>query len=246
MDIVLIVGLFCALIFLTHVSDKNDEKLQPSAPPTPPLPPPSPKRFVSVVFNEGDKKTYDYFFEDNLNLMVNDFVEVPVMNKFSGRSEYKIVKVQYVSAPGERSAYAWATVIRRVPPPPQKVYIPPPPPVYTPQPTRTVSPPAPIYTPQPTQPRPSSPPPIQPTPPSSAPYGKQFVQVIFKKRSKKRYDYFLGETQNVHVGDFVVVHVNINGKNTWKIAKVMYISSPGEISIHAKSPIIKKADYPKW
>lgn len=75
-----------------------------------------------------------------------------------------------------------------------------------------------------------------------------FVRVIFKKTSKKRYDYFLGENYDVQVGDFVVVYVNdkFSGETKWKIAQIVYISKPGEVSKHASSTVIKKADYPKW
>lgn len=77
---------------------------------------------------------------------------------------------------------------------------------------------------------------------------KRFVQVIFKKNSKRRYDYFLGENYDVQVGDFVVVwvHDKFSGENKWKIAKVLYISSPYEVSEKATSTVIKKADRPKW
>ena len=225
METVLIVGLLCALIFFLNSPNVKPAN-PPAPPPQPPQPLPLPKRFVSVVFKEEDKKTYDYFFDDNLNLMVNDFVEVPVRNKFTGKNEYKVVMVKYVSSPGERSEYAWATVIRRVPPPPQKPYVP--------QPSNTSQ-----------SPQIVSPPP-QPLPSRPNPLEKRFVQVIFKKHSKKRFDYLLGNNPDIRVGDFVVVHVNNSGKTTWKIAKVVYVSRSDEISNHAKSSIIKKADYPKW
>ena len=229
MDIVLIVGLFCALIFLTHLSDKNVDKLPHEPPLTPPLPPTPPKRFVSVVFKEGQTQTYDYFFEDNLGLMVNDLVEVPVNDRFTGRRELKIAIVKYVSAPGERSPLACATVIRRLPNPP------------TPSPKPVPPTPKSIPSSPPTPPKPPKP----STAPTTLPQ-KRFVQVIFKKRSKRRFDYLLGDNNDIRVGDFVVVHVSNGGKITWKIAKVMYISKPGEVSEHARSTIIKKADYPKW
>ena len=232
--------------------------------------------------------------------MVNDLVEVPVNDKFTGRREYKIATVKYVSAPGERSTYAWATVIRRLP------HLPPPPSPSPPE-ARKIIVEKPVYVPQPVvrevekiriveksiyvQPQssvqnispgkvspltpeqlrqnllnseeyptyPTIDPPQQPTRVISSPSpkpnypktdsvssSKQFVQVIFKKNSKKRFDYLLGDNNNIRVGDFVVVHVNHSGKTTWKIAKVMYISSPEEVSLYAKSPVIKKADYPKW
>ena len=77
---------------------------------------------------------------------------------------------------------------------------------------------------------------------------KVFVQVVFNKESKKRYDYFLGKNQDIQVGDFVEVYANKtdNGKPEWTIAKVVYISSPGETSDYAKSSIKRKSDYRKW
>ncbi len=77
---------------------------------------------------------------------------------------------------------------------------------------------------------------------------KKFCQVIFKKHSKKRYDYFLGKNNDIKVGDFVEVWATdkYSGKSKWKVVKVVYISKPGEISSYAESTIIKKAAYPKW
>ena len=77
---------------------------------------------------------------------------------------------------------------------------------------------------------------------------KTFVSVIFKEHDQKYYDYLLGDNYDVRVNDFVVVpvHDKITGKNMWKVARVKYISSPGEISLKARSAILKKADYNKW
>ena len=77
---------------------------------------------------------------------------------------------------------------------------------------------------------------------------KIFVQVIFNKDSKKRYDYFLGKNHDVQVGDFVEVYANKtdDGKPEWAVAKVVYKSSPGETSDYAKSSIKRKSDYRKW
>ena len=77
---------------------------------------------------------------------------------------------------------------------------------------------------------------------------KRFVSVIFKKGDKKRYDYFLGDNYDVNVDDFVVVpvHDKFSGRNTIKIARVKYVSAPGEVSYKAKSTVIRKADYRKW
>lgn len=223
MDIVLIVGLFCALIYFIHLSDKNVEKSVPVEPPKVTLPPP--ERFVSVVFKEGQERLYDYFIGDNYDLRVGDRVEVPVDSPYTGRG-IKIAIVKYVSRPGERSEYARATVFRKV---------------------NYVLPSAPTIQ---AKPKPNTstftPPPITNPPPTVGRSSKTFVQVIFKKRGKKRFDYLLGDNYDIRVGDFVVVHVNNSGKTTWKIAKVVYISKPGETSNHAKSEIIKKADYPKW
>ena len=89
---------------------------------------------------------------------------------------------------------------------------------------------------------------LPPPPPQALPSAKIFVQVIFKKNGKKRYDYFLGDNYNIKVGDFVEVYARDkwSGKKEWRVAKVMYISAPGEISRYANSTILKKADYPKW
>ena len=192
---------------------KINQPIQQS-PQSPPIPPPPPRRFVSVIFREGSGKLYDYFIESYHDLQINDLVEVPVRDKFTGEIGLNIAIVRYISKPGERSERAFATVLRKIEP-------------------LSPSQPTPLPTPKP------SPPPILPT-------EKRFVSVIFKKRAKKRFDYLLGDNYDVRVDDFVVVHVNISGKTTWKIAKVVYISLPGEVSPYAKSAVIKKADYPKW
>ena len=77
---------------------------------------------------------------------------------------------------------------------------------------------------------------------------KIFVSVIFKKHDQKYYDYFLGDNHDVKIGDFVEVYFNnkISGKTERRIAKVIYISKPGEISEYARSKIKSKADRPKW
>lgn len=239
-----------------RLSDKNVEQSKSIEPPkiTSPTPP---ERFVSVAFKEGQTKLYDYFIGGNYNLQVGDLVEVTVNSPYSGR-ELKIATVKYVSRLGEYSEHARATVIRKIqqPLPPPEI--------------RTVVVEKSVYVSQPiihevkqsycANVQPSS----QSTVPASQPMGttyqptplpttnrsfeseKIFVQVIFKKNGKKRFDYLLGDNHNVHVGDFVVVRVNNKGKTTWKIAKVLYVSQLGEVSPYAKSPIIKKADYPKW
>ena len=77
---------------------------------------------------------------------------------------------------------------------------------------------------------------------------KIFVSVIFKEHDQKYYDYFLGDNHDVKIGDFVEVYFNnkISGKTERRIAKVVYISKPGEISDYARSKIKGKADRPKW
>ena len=74
-----------------------------------------------------------------------------------------------------------------------------------------------------------------------------FVSVIFKANDRKYYDYFVGDN-DVQVGDFVEVYaVDKNDcKLKCKVAQVVYISKPGEVSKYAKTEIVKKADYPKW
>ena len=80
------------------------------------------------------------------------------------------------------------------------------------------------------------------------PASKTFVQVIFSPDAQRRYDYFLGNNPDIKVGDFVEVYVSDKerGRPAWSVAKVVYISKPGEISEHAKSKIKKKHDRYKW
>lgn len=75
-----------------------------------------------------------------------------------------------------------------------------------------------------------------------------FVRVIFKKNDTKYYDYLLGDNRDVKIGDFVEVYFNnkISGKTESHVAKVIYISKPGEISEYARSKIKRKAARPKW
>ena len=77
---------------------------------------------------------------------------------------------------------------------------------------------------------------------------KIFVSVIFKKHDQKYYDYFLGDNHDIKIGDFVEVYFNnkISGKTERRIANVIYISKPGEISEYARSKIKGKANRPKW
>lgn len=71
----------------------------------PQLPLPASEIFVSVIFREGDRKSYDYFVGDN-DVQVGDFVEVYFNNRSSGQVERRAAKVIYVSEPGEVSEYA--------------------------------------------------------------------------------------------------------------------------------------------
>lgn len=90
---------------------------------------------------------------------------------------------------------------------------------------------------------------VQPSPAQAPPPAdKTFVQVIFSPDSKKCYDYLLGNNPDIKVGDFVEVYVSDKerGKPSWSVAKVVYISQPGEVSEHAKSKIKKKHDRYKW
>lgn len=77
------------------------------------------------------------------------------------------------------------------------------------------------------------------SPSPALPSAKTFVQVIFKKNGKKRYDYYLGDNYDVRVGDFVEVYAydKWSRKSRLRIAKVLYISSPGETSAYAKTEI---------
>ncbi|MBR1806209.1 MAG: hypothetical protein IJ774_07480 [Selenomonadaceae bacterium] len=74
-----------------------------------------------------------------------------------------------------------------------------------------------------------------------------FVRVIFNEGDTKYYHYLLGDN-DVQVGDFVEVYATdkSDGKLKCKVAQVVYISKPGEVSKFAKTEIIKKADRPKW
>ena len=74
-----------------------------------------------------------------------------------------------------------------------------------------------------------------------------FVRVIFKAGDKKYYDYFVGDN-DVRVGDFVEVYFNnkASGKVERRVAKVIYVSEPGEVSDYARSKIKRKVDRPKW
>ena len=74
-----------------------------------------------------------------------------------------------------------------------------------------------------------------------------FVSVIFRKGDRKYYDYFVGDN-DVHVGDFVEVYFNnkATGRVERRVAQVIYVSEPGEVSEYARSKIKRKADRPKW
>ncbi|MCR5834784.1 MAG: hypothetical protein K6G55_09090 [Selenomonadaceae bacterium] len=78
--------------------------------------------------------------------------------------------------------------------------------------------------------------------------GKKFIQVIFKKHGKKRYDYLLGNNPDVQINDFVVVPVadRLTGEIVRKIAKVIYVSQANEISAYANSPIFGKINNYSW
>lgn len=81
-----------------------------------------------------------------------------------------------------------------------------------------------------------------------SPKVKRFVSVIFRKDDDKCYDYFIGNNQNIQVGDFVEVYIRDkdHGKPKRTIAKVVYLSEPDEISDFARSKIKRKADRNKW
>lgn len=75
-----------------------------------------------------------------------------------------------------------------------------------------------------------------------------FVRVIFRKDDTKYYDYLLGNVSDVHVGDFVEVYFSSkrSGEPEHTVAKVIYISEPGEVSEFAKSKIKRKSNRRKW
>ena len=74
------------------------------------------------------------------------------------------------------------------------------------------------------------------------------MRVIFSPDSKKHFDYLLGNNPDVKVGDFVEVYVSDKerGKPAWSVAKVVYISKPGEVSEYARSKIKRKSNRHKW
>ena len=89
----------------------------------------------------------------------------------------------------------------------------------------------------------SSPSKLELPPPSS----EKFVSVIFKEGDIKHYDYFVGDN-DIQVGDFVEVYFNnkSTGKVERRIAKVIYVSEPGEVSDYARSNIKRKSNRNKW
>ena len=74
-----------------------------------------------------------------------------------------------------------------------------------------------------------------------------FVSVIFREGDKKYYDYFVGDN-DVRGGDFVEVYFNnkASGKVERRVAKVIYVSEPGEVSDYARSNIKRKVDRNEW
>lgn len=77
---------------------------------------------------------------------------------------------------------------------------------------------------------------------------KRFVSVIFKKGGRKRYDYFVGDNQDLKVDDFVVVPVYENNPDKFdlKIVKIKYVGAYGEISTRAHSTVIGKINKRVW
>ena len=71
------------------------------------------KKFVSVIFNEGDEKSYDYFLGKHRNVHVGDFVEVYATDKTDGKPKWAIAQVVYVSKRGESSKYAKSTIVKK-------------------------------------------------------------------------------------------------------------------------------------
>ena len=91
----------------------------------------------------------------------------------------------------------------------------------------------------------ANPQPSHPALPS--PSTRTFVRVIFRADDEKYYDYFVGNN-DVQVGDFVEVFASDKdrGVPTCKVAQVVYVSKPGEVSDYAKSVIVKKVDRHNW
>lgn len=84
--------------------------------------------------------------------------------------------------------------------------------------------------------------------PKLPPPSGTFVSVIFKEHDTKYYDYLLGDNRDVQVGDFVKVYFNnkATGRVECRVAQVIYVSEPGEVSEYARSKIKCKSDRTKW
>lgn len=83
---------------------------------------------------------------------------------------------------------------------------------------------------------------------TTPPEPKTFVRVIFKKGSRKRYEYFLGDNFDVKVGDFVEVWATskFSGRDELKIVKVVYVSETDEISYKATKTVVGKSELRGW
>lgn len=70
---------------------------------------------------------------------------------------------------------------------------------------------------------------------------EKFCSVRFPGRSKKTYDYFIGDLEDIEVGDIVEVFVHDRWTETIvkKLATVTYLSRDGEVSPYARSTVIK-------
>lgn len=70
---------------------------------------------------------------------------------------------------------------------------------------------------------------------------EKFCKVRFPGRSKKTYDYFIGDVKDIEVGDIVevFVHDRLTKTISKKLATVTYLSQDGEVSYYARSTIIK-------
>ena len=128
---VLVAVLLCVIIFLLYLLNENknevlklkherrdrENKTVDTSPQiqSPPLLQPPVYRgiFVSVIFNKGDQKSYEYLLGDNRNVKVGDFVEVYAKNKASGEVERHIVQVVYLSKSGEISRYAKSAILKK-------------------------------------------------------------------------------------------------------------------------------------
>ena len=94
---------------LQTISDISSSTVQTQTPPT------NEKTFVRVIFNENDRRYYDYLLGNVRDVHVGDFVEVYATNKFAQEPSSKLFAAQviYISKPGEKSEHAKSKIKRK-------------------------------------------------------------------------------------------------------------------------------------